>query len=287
LSYPIVKNIPRFVSSENYAQSFGFQWTAFGKTQLDSYAKISLSQDRLFSTSGWRQTLKGQAILEAGSGAGRFTEILVSTQAEVYSFDYSQAVEANYDNNGHNKNLTIFQADIFHIPFPAKTFDKVICLGVLQHTPDPELAFLNLSSFVKPGGEIVIDIYAKKFSSLISWRYLLRPITRRMNKKLLFNIIQKSVPVLLPLAIFFQRTLGRFGARLFPISVYSQMHLPYALHKEWSVLDTFDMYAPLYDLPKSMAQVKQWFQKAGLENTQLLYGPNGIIARGHSPRPLK
>ena len=33
--YPIVDNIPRFVELENYADSFGFQWNLFNKTQHD------------------------------------------------------------------------------------------------------------------------------------------------------------------------------------------------------------------------------------------------------------
>ncbi|MBM3792404.1 MAG: Trm112 family protein, partial [Acidobacteria bacterium] len=35
--YPVVQFVPRFVSSDNYASSFGFQWNLFGRTQLDSH----------------------------------------------------------------------------------------------------------------------------------------------------------------------------------------------------------------------------------------------------------
>jgi uncharacterized protein YbaR (Trm112 family) len=34
-TYPIVDYVPRFVSSEYYAESFGFQWNEFASTQLD------------------------------------------------------------------------------------------------------------------------------------------------------------------------------------------------------------------------------------------------------------
>ena len=34
--YEIINNIPRFVKSDNYANSFGLQWNKFRKTQLDS-----------------------------------------------------------------------------------------------------------------------------------------------------------------------------------------------------------------------------------------------------------
>jgi len=35
--FPVVRGIPRFVSSDNYAAAFGWQWTHFRRSQLDSY----------------------------------------------------------------------------------------------------------------------------------------------------------------------------------------------------------------------------------------------------------
>ena len=61
---------------------------------------------------------KNKKVLEAGSGAGRFTEILLKYGAVVDSFDYSSAVEANAKNNGHHDNLVLVQADIRKMPFP-------------------------------------------------------------------------------------------------------------------------------------------------------------------------
>ena len=90
----------------------------------------------------------GETILEAG--AGRFTEILVTTGADVLSFDLSSAVEANYKNNRHCPNMLIFQSDIFKIPLCEQSMDKVLCLGVIQRTPDPEAAFRNLTRYVRP-----------------------------------------------------------------------------------------------------------------------------------------
>ena len=150
--YPVAGHIARFVEPENYAGSFGFQWNIHRETQLDSYSGLPISRNRVFEVTGWPEQMEGQKILEAGSGAGRFTEVLLSTGAEVYSFDYSDAVEANWKSNGHRSNLNLFQGDIFNIPFEDQSFDKVFCLGVIQHTPDPELAFSSLAAKVRPGG---------------------------------------------------------------------------------------------------------------------------------------
>ena len=202
------------------------QWNIHRKTQLDSHTGLPISRTRLFEVSGWPEELRGETILEAGSGAGRFTEVLVSTGARVLSFDLSAAVEANYANNGLNSNLLIFQADITKIPIPPASMDKVLCLGVIQHTPDPEASFRSLAKYVRPGGDLVIDVYAARLRSLISWRYLLRPLTKRMNEERLYRLISALAPPLVPLSAFLYRVAGRFGARLLPISQYQHLGLP-------------------------------------------------------------
>src|SRR6187397_1731582 len=44
---------------------------------------------------------RGRVVLEAGCGAGRFTELLLAGGARVVAFDLSRAVEANRENCGH------------------------------------------------------------------------------------------------------------------------------------------------------------------------------------------
>jgi SAM-dependent methyltransferase len=277
-----VRGIPRFVGSEGYAGSFGFQWTVHAKTQLDSYTGLPLSRNRLFGVSGWSSDLAGETVLEVGSGAGRFTEVLQRTGATIVSVDVSSAVDANYLNNGMHPNVFLLQADLSELPLPKRYFDKVLCLGVLQHTPNPSESFHALVEHVKPGGELVIDVYAKRLRSLLHWKYVLRPITRTMDKKSLYGLISWWVPMLLPLSVVLRKLLGRAGHRLIPILEYSHWGLPAALNREWATLDTFDMYSPAHDHPQSLRTVRGWFEQQGFEQIDVRYGPNGIVAKGRS-----
>lgn len=278
--YDIRNGIPRFVDPNNYAESFGYQWTIHRSTQLDSISGLSMTRDRLFAVSGWPEDMKGMTILEAGSGAGRFTEVLLSTGAEVFSFDYSSAVDANLANNGHHPNLHLFQGDIYNIPLKKNAFDKAMCLGVLQHTPDPAKAFENLSCCVRPGGDLAIDVYSKRFASMLSWKYLLRPAAKRLKKERLHRLCGSFVTAFLPLSIRLHRIGFRTGRRLLPIASYPQLGLPFELHHQMAVLDTFDMYSPAHDHPQSISTVTRWFHENGFENVHVRYGPNGIIGRG-------
>jgi SAM-dependent methyltransferase len=275
--------IPRFVPADNYAASFGMQWNRHRRTQLDSHTGLPITRDRLRATTRWPDDLRGQHVLEAGSGAGRFTEVLVATGAEIYSFDYSSAVDANRENNGRATNLHLFQADIFNIPLRKQAFDKVLCLGVLQHTPDPEAAFRSLASHVAPGGELVVDLYAKRLTALVSWKYLLRPITRRMDKQMLHALVERGVDLLLPLAARLRRLAGRAAVRLLPIAEYSNLGLSPELNRQWAILDTFDMYSPAHDHPQTARTLRRWCEDAGLVDVEVEPGANGIVGRGRRP----
>ena len=112
-TYPIKSYIPRFVPADNYADNFGFQWNRYAEAQYDSQLKLPMSESRFYLTTNWPKKMDGSLILEAGCGAGRFTEIVLATGATVVSFDYSNAVEANYKMNGGDSNLLVVQGDIF------------------------------------------------------------------------------------------------------------------------------------------------------------------------------
>ena len=114
--YIFKNNILRFVYEDNYANSFGFEWSQHKKTQIDSNSQINLSKHRLQIVTNWNKDLKGQLILEAGSGSGRFTEILARTKADIVTFDFSDAIDVNYANNKKYKNINFFQADLLNLP---------------------------------------------------------------------------------------------------------------------------------------------------------------------------
>jgi len=281
--YPVERDIPRFVPRENYSASFGLQWNRHARTQLDSAVGKPISETRLYETSGWPRAMPGARILECGSGAGRFTEILCRTGAEVYSFDYSSAVDANAGNNGGNANLHLFQGDIFAVPVPEASFDHVLCIGVLQHTPDPERAFRSLAKYVRPGGDLVIDVYRRSLAALLHWKYVLRPLTRAMSSEKLYRLVESAVPSLIGPTRMLKGIAGRVGARLSPIVEYSHLGLTPEQNREWAVLDTFDMYAPAYDRPQSAATVRRWYEQAGFVEVEAFNGYNGVVGRGKRP----
>ena len=265
--------ILRFDESDNYSSSFGFQWNKFERTQIDRFDRgISQSKMRLFAETGWKEDeLDGENILEVGSGAGRFTRVLLeNTRATIYSLDYSTAVDANWRNNGHfGDRLRLFQASIYAMPFKPTQFDKVICLGVLQHTPDFRRSIACLADMVKPGGELVIDFYPiKGWWTRIQAKYIFRPITKRMSHEKLLSAIEYHADWLIRAYNFFEGVgFGRVVNRFLPICDIKHT-LPQGLTakelKEWVILDTFDMFSPAHDHPQKIETVRSWVENCGL-----------------------
>jgi ubiquinone/menaquinone biosynthesis C-methylase UbiE len=139
--------------------------------------------------------MRGENILEVGSGAGRFTQVILDfTEANLYSVDYSAAVEANFRNNGPHPRLKLFQANIYELPFEKESFDRVFCFGTLQHTPDVRKSVSCLIDMVKPGGEVVVDFYPLKgFWTKLHAKYLFRPFTKKMDHNKLISLISRHI----------------------------------------------------------------------------------------------
>jgi len=282
LSFEIINFIPRFVTDSSYAKSFGEQWNLYRRTQLDRFNGTTLSRDRFFRDTGWSATeLRGQKVLEAGCGAGRFTQIMLDAGAEVYSIDYSTAVDACWANNGPHPSLFLSQADLYKLPFEEGSFDKVFCYGVLQHTPDVRKAFMGLIPFLRSGGRIAIDVY-RKTSWTTRWtsKFWYRPLTKRMSRDTVRRIIEWYVPRWIPIDNFFQRIpIARSVVpAVIPCWNYTgDLPLPPEEVKLWAVLDTFDALTPAYDSPQTLDSVKSWFSDADLEDVSVRMGGNGIL----------
>jgi 2-polyprenyl-3-methyl-5-hydroxy-6-metoxy-1,4-benzoquinol methylase len=64
----------------------------------------------------------------------------------------------------------------------------VVCLGVIQHTPDPEKTIKCLFEKVKPGGVLVIDHYIWRIGYYSTLTPIFRAILNFMICAILYSI---------------------------------------------------------------------------------------------------
>jgi SAM-dependent methyltransferase len=282
--YPITGGIPRFVSHEDYAGSFGLQWNRFKTEQLDSVNGTSLSRTRFRNETGWEEdSMPGEWVLDAGCGAGRFLESAARSGANVIAVDLSRAVDAARSNLGSRRQIHFAQASIYELPFREKSLGASYSLGVIQHTPDPLQAVTAVAATVKPAGKLALTIYEKKRFTWLNGKYLVRPLTRRLPPRLLLLLLKFSLPLLFPLTevLFRIPLLGRIFRFVIPVANYVDIpDLTLRQRYRWALMDTFDMLAPRYDSPQTKAEVSERLSRSGFVNIDRGQGSGlNLIAR--------
>lgn len=279
----------------NYADNFDLQWNTFRQTQLDSHTGTGRNTRTLFDSTGWTAAeLKGKTVLEAGCGPGKYTEVLLQTGAHVTAFDLTTAVFVNRDQNSGKGKLACFQGDIYALPADLGQFDFVFCYGVLQHCPDPEMAYRKLFERVKPGGKISIDYYTNP-PTATPWttpKYFWRNWTVGMEPKTLLRRIRAYMPFWLPIDTMI-RVVPIIGPRLLGhLRIPCWNYLDVLKHNlktkplrtaiaewyEWAVMDTFDALGAKYDFPKTLDEVRAMVKLDGAADIAVFPGSNGIVA---------
>jgi 2-polyprenyl-3-methyl-5-hydroxy-6-metoxy-1,4-benzoquinol methylase/uncharacterized protein YbaR (Trm112 family) len=286
--FPIRNGIPRFVDDSTYSGGFGTQWHAFPRTQLDSHSGLPISRDRLLEALRedlWK-TLPGSQVLEVGCGAGRFTEILLSQDAEVWSVDLSSAVDINVENCPLSSLHTVLQADLDRLPFKSSQFDLVLCLGVLQHTPSPEASILHLSQQVRQGGTLVLDHYVRNWGWVLSTKPLARLIIRQMSHDRGLTATNTLYRWFAPLYRLFPTRLGRVLInRISPITFFTDEipELSESQKQEWGMLDTHDSLTDHFKHRRTATQLSSALRDAGLIDVTVVLNGGVLVCRGTQP----
>jgi SAM-dependent methyltransferase len=282
--FPVVNGIPRFVPAHNYADAFGYQWKHFARTQLDSHSGTDITRIRLERCLGVPLSrLRGKDVLEVGSGAGRFTELLLESGAEVHSVDLSNAVEVNRENMGPDKVYQLAQASVYELPFPTKSFDYVICLGVIQHTPSSERTIAALYAMAKPGGWLVIDHYPWRINYYFNPATWYRVFLKRMRPTASKRIVDKMVDFFFPLHWRFRNSpvLTWLLKRVSPLITFMNVfpELSRQQQEEWARLDTYDSLTDYYKHLRTPEQINKTLEELGGEDRWVQRGGNGVEAR--------
>ena len=103
-----------------------------------------------------RNISPGGRILDVGSAAGLHTVMLID-----FGF---QAEGLEYSNEGikiqNIRKIPVTQGDARNLPWTDSIFDGVICMDVLEHLDDDDLALREILRVLKPGGRFLISVPA-------------------------------------------------------------------------------------------------------------------------------
>lgn len=122
--------------------------------------------------------LRNGTILDAGCGNGNHTLRLARLGFSCHAVDISESVlhqaRERIHTTGLSRKVSFSKEDIMALSFPDESFDNIVCLGVLMHIPQIEIAIKELSRVLKRKGILVIGENNK---------YALESIMKRMRRK--------------------------------------------------------------------------------------------------------
>ena len=281
--WPVVRGVPRFVATENYAGNFGFEWRRHRKLQIDSARRAESERTFAEKTGLGPEDVRGKLVLDAGIGTGRFSDVVARWGGVPVGVDLSLAVESARRNLARYPRSLVVQGDIFSLPFREESFDHVFSIGVLHHTRSTREALRSIARLVKPGGVVAAAVYEASPTWDYSDRY--RRFTTRMSYPFLHFLSHTGIGNYHLLELARALPHGEFLAgNLFRA-------LPTRLHEDpyWRILDTFDWFSPYYQWKHDEAEVKRWFEELGFEDVARLPERTMVSVRGKRPArgPLK
>ena len=255
LHFPVVDFIPRFVSSQEYVESFGEEWHLFKRVKND---RMQMSKDEMKNYLSLEQKdIEGKLILEIGCGAGPYLEVSAANYNahHVFGVDLSRAVDAAYENVGHLENVTVIQANLFKLPFRDEYFELMYSLGVLHHTPDTKEAFKAVCKKVKEGGVASVWVYGAYWLRKSANQDRIRQwVTSKLSVKQLYAFSKFASYLYYLYKVPFIGTMLR---ETFPIAMDND--------KDVRALNTYDLYSPTYIHRHYVDEIYEWYEKEGFE----------------------
>lgn len=160
--------------------------------------------DSLFLFKEWiyphtLEVFRGKDVVDCGCGGGQHVAFVAPYARSVVGIDLN-TTELAVRHNAINPNVSFVSGDLAEVALP-RQYDIVYCIGVLQHTQNPDTTFANISTFVKPGGKLLIWCYSKE-GNWPNWA-ILEPLKRlfvlKLPKPILYALSWMLTALLYPL----------------------------------------------------------------------------------------
>ena len=111
-----------------------------------------------------RVAFKGKHVLEIGLGQGADSEQIIKRGAIWSGLDLTSESVSRVGTRLSLRQLpyqSIKQGSVLDIPYEENSFDIVFSHGVLHHVPDILAAQREICRVLKPGGELIVMVYAR------------------------------------------------------------------------------------------------------------------------------
>lgn len=285
----------------NVKRSFKDKWEnnpdlAFAETLRETSDVFNWIMTRNGFAGGdeFRAHLTGRSrILDAGCGNGRVTALLrkyAPEDAEIVGIDRSSASVAAKNLQGMYKVL-VCAKDLLGDLSDLGNFDFIYCQEVLHHTDDPKRSFLNLTSLLKPEGEIAIYVYKVKapirefVDDFVRERIQDLPYEEAIRACDQITALGKALSGLnvtftAPAVDVVGIEEGEYDIQRFIYHFFMKCFWNNALGFQDNTAINYDWYHPQVATRHTLEEVLEWFSVAGLKVLHEHVDHYGITVRG-------
>ncbi|MEO8822850.1 MAG: class I SAM-dependent methyltransferase [Ginsengibacter sp.] len=214
-------------------------------------------------------------VLDIGCGTGRWTKYLASKVGFIEAVDPSNAVFAADKLLGKIENVRLSKASIETLPFADETFDFVMSIGVLHHTPNTRKALIDCVKKIKKGGYFFVYLYYNLenrgffYKTLFKLSDLVRRIVSRLPGKLKHFICDVLAIIFYMPFILAGRSFKYLGFR----NLAKKMPLHGYQNRSFFMIrnDTLDRFGTRLEQRFSSKQIIEMMEGAGL--TDIVISP--------------
>ncbi len=217
--------------------------------------------DSLFLFKEWifphtLETFRGKSVVDCGCGGGQHINFVAPFARRIIGIDLNTTAIAREHTEQHSI-VSFVEGDLASVSLPEQ-HDVVYCIGVLQHTTNPDATFANIKKMVASGGRLMIWCYSKE-GNWPNW-LILEPLKRcfilKLPKRALLYLATALTALLYPVIY----TLYLLPLRFLPYYEYfgNWRKLSFGRNR----LNVFDkLNAPITNFI-TRVQVERWFNQA-------------------------
>lgn len=200
-----------------------------------------------------RESIAGKLVLDAGCGNGLLTEAIGTAGAFAVGIDIHPHLPE------FSESAFFLQADFDHPPFNPYSFDIVIAIGSIHHTPDTYRSFLSLAQLVKPGGRLYVWVYKKQ----------------KGKRRVLLFLLDIMRVVISRSPAWLQRISVRALTQFFYILSRIRKGQNSKRTKQEIRVNIFDAFTPRYRFYHSEQEIRDWFSNLGFTGISVTNPDNG------------